>query len=92
MAEQGAFDIATPQSQKRFGNLGYNGLRGPSGFSFDGALHKTFKMTERQKLTFRADAFNFFNHKRLSNPVSSLANPNFGNIISASGGGMCSLR
>lgn len=81
-----AFDVATPAAQKRFGSLGYNALRGPSGFTYDAALHKTFAITERQRLNFRFELFNALNHKVLGNPVSNRSNANFGKIQSASGG------
>ena len=81
-----AFDIATPKRERRYGNLGYNALRGPSGFSLDAALHKTFRLRERHRLTFRFEMFNALNHKILSTPNSNATNPNFGQILGASGG------
>lgn len=81
-----AFDVNTPATQRRFGTLGYNAYRGPSGFTYDAALHKTFALTERQKLNFRFELFNALNHKVLSNPVSNRSNANFGRIQGASGG------
>jgi hypothetical protein len=81
-----AFDNTAPQAQRRFGNLGYNALLGPSGFTFDAALHKQFQVWEGHRLTFRFEMFNALNHKILSNPVAVLTNPNFGLIQGASGG------
>lgn len=81
-----AFDTATPAKQKRFGTLGYNAYYGPSGFTYDAALHKTFVITERHKINFRFELFNALNHKVLSNPVTVFSNANFGKIQSASGG------
>jgi outer membrane receptor protein involved in Fe transport len=81
-----AFDANMPAAQKRFGTLGYNAFRGPSGFTYDAALHKTFALTERQRLNFRFELFNAVNHKVLGNPVSNRSNANFGKIQSASGG------
>lgn len=83
---RGAFDNAIPAAQRRFGNLGYNALRGPSGFTFDGAVHKQFIVAERHRVSFRCELFNALNHKVLGNPVSVVANPNFGLIQNASGG------
>src|SRR5258708_13393977 len=37
-------------------------IHGPAYFNSDLAVFKTFKMTERQSLEFRASAFNFLNH------------------------------
>jgi hypothetical protein len=81
-----AFDNSRPIAEARFGNLGYNALRGPSGFTFDGALHKQILVREGHRVTFRFEAFNAFNHKILSGPVATVSNPNFGLIQSASGG------
>lgn len=81
-----AFDNSRPIAEARFGNLGYNAMRGPSGFTFDGALHKQFQITEGHRVTFRFEAFNALNHKILGNPIANLSNPNFGLILGASGG------
>jgi hypothetical protein len=81
-----AFDNKTPASQFRYGNLGFDALRGPSLLTFDFALHKTFRVYEKQTLTFRAEAFNVLNHKKLNLPVTSLANPAFGQILSGGDG------
>src|SRR5512146_742876 len=40
-------------------------IHGPSFFNQDLTLYKTFKITERQNLEFRASAFNVFNHPAL---------------------------
>ena len=79
-----AFSVTQVAAQKRFGNLGFNALTGPSAFTLDSGLHKTFSITERQKLTFRLEAFNTLNHTVFSNPVATVNNPNFGRITSAS--------
>lgn len=75
-----AFSVAAVAAQKRFGNLGFDALTGPDAFTLDAALHKTFSITERQKLTFRLEAFNALNHPVFANPVAALNNPNFGKI------------
>jgi len=61
-------------------------MRGPSGFTFDAALHKQFQIHEGHSVTFRFEMFNALNHKILNNPVSVVTNPNFGQITGASGG------
>jgi hypothetical protein len=81
-----AFDVNTPAAQRRYGNLGFNTLRGPSGFSMDAAIHKQFVIREGHRLQFRFEMFNALNHKILGSPVSDLANPNFGLITGATGG------
>ncbi|HET8549312.1 MAG TPA: hypothetical protein VFL57_14965, partial [Bryobacteraceae bacterium] len=81
-----AFDLTAPAAQRRYGNLGYNALRGPSAVTFDAGLHKTFFLTERHRLTFRAEAFNALNHANMGSPNTTVTNPNFGRITSASEG------
>jgi hypothetical protein len=61
-------------------SVGQNGsyslpyIHGPAYFNSDLSLYKTFKITERQHLQFRASGFNFLNH-----PLTSF-NPNAGNL------------
>ncbi len=55
----GAF--AAPQGLT-FGNTGRNSLNNPHRLNFDAALQKTFGITERANLMFRAEAFNVFNN------------------------------
>lgn len=81
-----AFSNTAAAAERRFGNLGYNALRGPSGFSLDAALHKQFQIREGHRVTFRLEAFNALNHKILNSPVAAVTNPNFGLITGASGG------
>lgn len=78
-----AFNVAAPRAAKRFGYLGYNALTGPTAFSMDLGLHKTFFLTETHQLTFRAEAFNWLNHTTFGNPVTNASDPNFGTIRSA---------
>ena len=81
-----AFSTAIPRAQRRYGNLGYNALRGLSAFTFDAALHKRFRIREGHHLTFRFETFNTLNHKVLNDPNANASNPNFGQILGASGG------
>jgi len=81
-----AFDITTPAAQLRYGNLGFNTLRGPSRFSLDFALHKTFDIGAKQRLTFRAEAFNALNRPVFNLPNSRVSSPTFGQITSAGDG------
>ncbi len=81
-----AFDNKTPATQHRYGNLGFDALRGPSRLKFDFALHKTFHVREKQTLTFRAEAFNILNHTILNLPVKQVSNPTFGQITNGSDG------
>jgi hypothetical protein len=78
-----AFSVTAVRTKKRFGNLGYNALIGPSAFSMDAGLHKTFNLTERQKMTVRFESFNTLNHTVFNNPTATLNNVNFGRSLSA---------
>jgi hypothetical protein len=81
-----AFDVSGPRAERRFGNLGYNTLRGPSAFWFDASLNKSFAINEQQRIQFRFEMFNALNHPVFGNPITSLADPNFGRINNASEG------
>ena len=71
-----------------FGNAGRNLVAGPSWSNFDLAVYKTFRVTERARLQFRAEAFNAFNTPRFhlittgATAAGQLGNANFG-VISA---------
>jgi hypothetical protein len=66
-----------------------NFLRGPGYFDLDYSLIKSFPirygpLKETQKIDFRAEFFNIFNHTNFNNPVSGLADPvHMGQIQSA---------
>ena len=49
-----------------------NNLRGPKYFDMDMGLGKNFPITERVRLTFRADAFNVFNHPNFDLPSTDI--------------------
>ena len=57
----------------QFGNLGRNALRGPNFFWSDFYLTKWFPLTERVKLRFDTQFFNFFNHPNFGLPNMVLA-------------------
>jgi hypothetical protein len=54
----------TPPPQGQNGTLIWPYIHGPAFINSDLALFKDFRITERQKLEFRASAFNFLNHTR----------------------------
>ena len=58
-------------NRARTGNLGRNTLRTPRLNNFDVNLFKSFTVTERIKLEFRTEFFNFFNHPQFGNPSAS---------------------
>jgi hypothetical protein len=51
-----------------FGNAGRNVLIGPGQNVFDWSLRKEFSVTETQRLEFRAEFFNAFNHPNFAQP------------------------
>jgi hypothetical protein len=52
------------------GNLPRNMMRGFGAWQEDIAIRRTFKLTERVSLLFRAEAFNVFNHSEFGDPGS----------------------
>ena len=64
------FDINafTPPADGTFGNAHRNNLIGPGQNVFDGSLRKVFAITESQRLEFRAEFFNMFNHPNFAQP------------------------
>jgi hypothetical protein len=79
-----AFSIPPPDGAA--GNLGRNALNGFGAWQIDVGLHREFRLQERTRLEFRAEAFNICNHPNFANPGSPVApghevlpgNPNFG--------------
>jgi hypothetical protein len=51
-----------------FGNTGRNLFRGPFQVRFDMSVAKEFRIKERYRLRFEADAFNIFNHPDFDTP------------------------
>ena len=65
----------------RFGTLGRNVFVGPRFQQLDLALSKSFKITERAKLDFRAQAQNVLNHPSFDCIDSSLNSKTFGKAL-----------
>ncbi|MBM3757022.1 MAG: hypothetical protein FJW38_23940 [Acidobacteria bacterium] len=65
----------------RFGNSGWNQLRGPGMNNVDLSIYRAFKLTERLNAQFRAEMFNISNTPHFSNPNGDVSNAaNFGRI------------
>jgi len=69
----------------QLGNLQENAFSGPKYFDWDMSAAKDFDLTERLRLTFRAEAFNLLNHPVFAPPLDSngtasfnINNTNFG--------------
>ncbi|MGH9469029.1 MAG: carboxypeptidase regulatory-like domain-containing protein [Terriglobia bacterium] len=67
-----------------FGTLGKDSLYGPGFFTWDMGLFKSFPLSERFRLQFRAEFFNVFNNANFSNPTAGVPNGGFGTITGAS--------
>jgi hypothetical protein len=60
-----------PGDATGYGNAPRNCIIGPPQKNVDFTIGKTFKLTERQSLRFRADFFNLFNHPSFANPSAT---------------------
>jgi hypothetical protein len=67
-------------SNLRTAPLRYSNIKSDSQRRLDLSLNKTFSITERVKMKFRADAFNAFNEVVLQNPNTDPVNSAFGRI------------
>ncbi len=67
-----AFTMPAPGT---FGNAPRNPLAGPAAFNSDFGLSKIFRLTETQRLEFRAEMFNIFNTPQFVNPAANLGGP-----------------
>jgi hypothetical protein len=65
------------------GNAGRGLVYGPHGTNYDMSFFKAIPIHERQRLQFRAEFFNIFNHPSFNPPVAVFTNPNFGQILNA---------
>ena len=71
-----------------FGNCGARNFHGPGLENVDLSLFKSFFITERMRLEFRAEAFNLFNHANFTNPnafYSPTSLGSFGRIFNTVG-------
>ncbi|HTD44377.1 MAG TPA: TonB-dependent receptor [Bryobacteraceae bacterium] len=74
----------TAASQYVIGNSSRNPVRGPGLQNADLMIGKTFRITERLHLEFRAEAFNVSNTPPLNDPIgNNCCSGSFGSIISA---------
>jgi len=77
---RGAFAVP---AKGTWGDLGRAAFFGPAGWNLDAAIEKSFPITERARLSFRAEAFNSLNHPQYNNPISNISNNAFGRITGA---------
>jgi hypothetical protein len=60
------------QPFQTYGTLGRDAMLGPGNWNFDAAIWRTFPISERFKLDFRAEAFNALNHLQIGNPGTGI--------------------
>jgi hypothetical protein len=60
-----------------FGTAGRDTLRGPGVFNVNASLFRTFKLTERFNLQFRAETFNLTNTAQFGNPGATVSSATF---------------
>jgi hypothetical protein len=65
------------------GNSSRNPVRGPGLQDADLMIGKTFRITERMNVEFRAEAFNVSNTPPLNDPNGSFGSAAFGSITAA---------
>ena len=75
--------LSVAQGAGRFGTMGRNVFHGPGLVNADISLAKTFRLTERQNLTFRGEGFNFVNHTNFLNPSGNIGSATFGRVTTA---------
>ena len=57
----------------RFGTAAFNSVQGPGTVNLDFGLFRTFRLSERIQMQFRAEAFNFTNTPHFANPSDAQA-------------------
>jgi len=63
-----------PVTDVRFGNLGFNSLRGPGVVNMDLSVSRDFPITERFKAQFRFESSNFTNTPHFNLPGTNVSN------------------
>ena len=61
----------------RYGNTGFNILRGPGIFNWDFGVFREFAITERYRLQFRMESFNFTNTPHFGQPDTDVTSSDF---------------
>ena len=78
--------VVGPDGSTGYGDLGRNIFRGPFEQNWDFSIGKTFSFTESQRLEFRTEFFNLWNHPNFNNPsFVDVSGPNFGAITTMAG-------
>lgn len=75
-----------PITGVRYGSTGRNSFRGPGVFNSNVSVFRDFVITERFKLQFKTEFFNFTNTPIFGNPSSNVNSGTFGQITSTNTG------
>lgn len=67
----------------KYGNGGVGTMRGPGFFIWDASVSKQFPITERVRLAFAGEFFNFLNHTNWSGIGTALGSGTYGRVSSA---------
>jgi trimeric autotransporter adhesin len=81
--------VAAPASGQ-WGNAGRDSITGPSQFSLNGSLSRTFRLSDRWNADFRVDAMNALNHVTYPSWVTMITSAQFG--LPATANAMRTLR
>ena len=74
--------FVTPE-RGTFGNSGRGIMKAPGTNNWDITVTKNTPIGDRQRVEFRAEFFNAFNHPRFKKPVTRVNSPNFGTLTQA---------
>ena len=66
-----------------YGNAGRNITRGPGFANVEFSIHRLFPITESQRIEFRAEFFNLFNHTNFLQPANRFGTGTFGVLSGA---------
>ncbi|MGD0125305.1 MAG: TonB-dependent receptor [Terriglobia bacterium] len=80
----------TPPANGQWGNAGRDSVIGPSEFSFNASIGRTFRLRGRFNLDFRIDSTNFLNHVTFASWNTSITSAQFG--LPAAANAMRSLQ
>jgi len=75
----------TAPAAGQFGNAGRDSITGPSQFTGNASLQRTFRLDKRLSLNVRMDATNFLNHVTFSAWNTTVGTTTFGAPASANG-------
>jgi hypothetical protein len=80
----------TPPASGQWGNAGRDSIIGPSEFTLDASIGRTFRLHGRFNLDFRIDSTNFLNHVTFTTWNTSITSTQFG--LPAAANAMRSLQ